>query len=239
VQKVNDENIYLMPGTGSSSLIINAGNEKLFNEALSVSKEMLAEFNMSIVSSEYKNDLKLGIVKYTSPDGLAIRSFLAEKLDYDALKPEAVEAVRGQLEEALGKAGLSVAGVFYINNSSAFRNTVNIFYVTKFNAKTEKEIQLRSKQIGAKEELEMVKNYITPVRYEDNKDLVTYIGSELGFKSKLATSEKEAAGKLADYKKYLKDNNYNYVDSKTIKLEEPFTVGDKTYTYLLDMYFMF
>lgn len=225
--------LHFLATASKSQLISHAKTEAEYKEFVAMWTPILEKFGMRVVSSEYKYEI--GILKYESAAGKVIRMFLADGMTYDALSEEAMYKERHMLVEALEKQGLTPVAAFRIKHE-AFRPTFNVYYLTDANENPDHEVQLRQLKHGDDINFDLLKDRVTIVEKDSSFSLV-YIGKLLGYKSKLAADEAGIQAKLADYKKYLAENNKEFIGADVVKLDEPFTIGDTTYKYGVGIYF--
>ncbi len=216
-----------------SQLVSYAENEAQYNEFKAMWTPILEKFGLKIVSAEYKD--QYGVLKYESPDGRVIREFMGEKMNYDALSAEAMKKEQHNLLEALEGKGMTPVAAFMIKNE-IFRPTFNVYYLTKPETDEAKETQLRQLKNGDDIDFDLLENAVTFVKKDASFSLV-YIGRELGFKTKLAADEAGIAQKIADYRKFLTDNNKEFIASRTFKLEPPIDFTDVKFNYAANIYF--
>ncbi len=227
--------LHLMPQAVRSRLL-SFGTPAQFAEFTAVWNPILQEAGMVIGEVTYEADIQLGIVNYSSADGLVLRRLIADRLNYDALNPTEMHNLKTEMEAALAKNGLPVKASFYVK-SDALRPTFALYYVTRGDENDDHEKQMRILKKGEDIDYDLLESAGVNIIRRDNSFTMLYIGKELGFKSKVATDEASAAQKLEDYKKFLAENKKEFLGSRTHKLTEPFTVGETTYNYLLNMYF--
>ncbi|MDQ7773911.1 MAG: hypothetical protein RDU13_10345 [Elusimicrobiales bacterium] len=228
--------LHLMPQALKSRLISYAKTEAEFAEFTAMWNPILQAAGMVVGEVSYKADIQMGIVNYASPGGLVLRRLIADKLNYDALNPTEMHNLKTSMEAALEKNGLPVKASFYVR-SEALRPTFVLYYVTKGDENDDHEKQMRILKKGEDIDYDLLENAGVNIVRRDNSFTMLYIGKLLGFKSKLAADEASAEKKLEEYKKFLAENDKEFLGSRTHKLTEPFTVGETTYNYLLNMYF--
>jgi hypothetical protein len=227
-------NLHLLAQTGKGSqLFTYAKTDAEFKEFVDMWTPILNKFGIKVTGTEYKNEF--GILKYESADGRVVRDFMAEKMNYDALSSTTVAKLQHELLEPLEQAGMTPVASFTIKHP-AFRPTFNIYYLTAPNENPDHEIQLRQLKNGDDIDFDLLTNSVTLVK-KDRSFSMVYIGKLLGFKSKLGTDEAAIAVKLADYKKFLTENNKEFIASRTYKLDEPIDFIDVTFNYVINMYF--
>jgi len=227
------DKLFLAAQSGKNRLFSSVKNENEYKEFLSFWKPILENNGFKVISTEYKDDF--AAISYDSPEGLAIRNFWADEMNYNAKDENEIGKLKDELISALDKNNMKTIAALRINNE-IFRPTFVLYYITKKNETQEKEIRLRQLKKGEDIDFELLENSVIIVKKDSSFSLV-YIGRELGFVSKLARDLDSANDKLANYKKFLVENNKEFIESKIIKLKEPLTVGDDVYNYLLNIYF--
>ena len=215
--------LHFLANASRSQLISHAKTEAEFKEFIAMWTPILEKFGMRVVSTEYKTEL--GILKYESPDGKVVRRFLADGMNYDALSEEAMQKEQH----------MTPVAAFRIKHE-AFRPTFCVYYLTQADENADHEVQLRQMKHGDDIAFDLLANSVTLVEKDASFSMV-YIGKLLGYKAKLAADEAAIQAKLEEYKKYLAENKKEFIGARVEKLDEPFTVGDHTYTYAVGMYF--
>lgn len=226
-------NLHMLSRTGKSTLFAFMDTEKQYGEYLSFWSRILSENGFKIVSSEFNKGLAK--INYSSDSGLVIRNFWAEDLNYDAKNENEITKLKDELTGALSAHNMKTAAAFRVNND-VFRPTFVLYYIARGEENPDHEINLRQLKKGEDIDFDLLAEKVDIVRKDASFSLV-YIGKELGFVSKLAADEASAMKKLEDYKKFLQDNKKEFINSRVLPLEEPFTVGDNTYKFLLKIYF--
>lgn len=226
--------LHLLAQTGKSLIFTYADTEALFNEFTAMWKPILHKFGLTPTTTEYKN--QFGKLNYTSPDGRVVRDFMAEGLTYDALSATEISKLQHALLEPLEREGMTPIASFTIKNE-VFRPTFNIYYLTGQDENQDHEIQLRQLKNGEDIDFDLLKEAGIKVVREDTAFSAVYIGKLIGFKSKVSADEAGAMKKLEDYKKFLTEQKKEFIGYRLHKMTEPFTVGDTTYNYLVNMYF--
>ncbi len=225
--------LHLLAQTSKSLLFTYAKTDAQFKEFVDKWTPILAKFGIKVTGTEYKNEF--GILRYESPDGRVVRDFMAENMNYDALSSNTMAGLQHQLIEPLEQAGMTPIATFNIKNE-IFRPTFNIYYLTKPEENMDHEVQLRQLKNGDDIDFDLLSGAVNIVKKDTSFSMV-YIGKLLGFKSKLGTDEASIAVKLADYKKFLAENNKEFIASKTYKLDEPIEFSGTKLNYVINMYF--
>lgn len=234
-ENITDSNLNLLAQTGGMRLFSAADTSEKFDAFVQKWTPILKQNGFAVKEVKFAEDARFGYIEYTSKDGSAIRDFLAEKLNYDAKNIAEINALKDQLATALQEKHMKVIAVMDIN-SKLFRKTFKLYYITKYNANQEREVQLRTLELGYPDEKDLIKDKTTILR-TDREDSLLILGRRINYKWKLGTSEENVLAKEAEYKKYLKENGYEFIDSKVRKLEEVITIGDLKYTHISDIYF--
>ncbi len=225
--------LHLLAQTGKSVLFTYADTEPMFNEFVTMWKPILTKFSLKPTTTEYKD--QFGKLNYESADGLVVRDFMAEKLHYDALASSEITKLQHELLEPLERAGMTPIASFTIKHD-AFRPTFNIYYLTRPNENPDHEVQLRHLMNGDDIDFDLLAGSVNIVKKDTSFSMV-YIGKLLGFKTKWSSTEDGIKTKLEEYKKYLKENDKEFINAKIIKLDEPYVSGDIKINYIVNMYF--
>ena len=223
----------LLAQAARSQLFTSAKTAAEFKEFTDMWTPILNKFGIKVTGTEYSDGF--GILKYESPDGRVVRTFLAEGMTYDALNVQAMEKLKHELLEPLEQAGMTPIAAFNIKNE-IFRPTFNIYYLTKPDENADHEAQLRQLKNGDDIDFDLLGSAVTIVKQDASFSMV-YIGKLLGFKSKIAADEAGVNAKLADYKKFLAENKKEFIASRTGKITPAVVVGEHTYGYYVNMYF--
>jgi hypothetical protein len=228
----------LFAQASKSQIFTYAENDAQFAEFKAMWQPILEKYGMKVTGTEYKNadgQGGYGFITYSSPDGRVIRAFLAEKLHYDALDAAAVTGLQNELLGALERAGLTPIASFTIKNE-AFRPTFNIYYLTKPEDNPDHEIQLRQLLYGDDLDFDLLAGSVNFVRQDASFSLV-YTGKLLGLVSKLGVDEPALNAKIADYKKFLSDNQKEFIASRNFKMDQPIDLGDAKAFFVAHIYF--
>ena len=223
----------LLAQTAKNMLFTYADTEPLFKEFVAMWTPILEKFNLKPAGTEYKDSF--GTLKYESANGMVVRDFMAEKLHYNALDPAEMTKLQHELLEPLERAGMTPIASFNIKNE-ILRPTFNIYYLTQPNENPDHEVRLRQLMNGDDIDFDIVANSVKIVKKDTAFSLV-YIGKELGFKTKWSATEDGVKVKLEEYKKFLKDNNKEFIGSRIVKMDPPYVSGDLTINYVVNMYF--
>lgn len=225
--------LHLLAQTSKKVLFTYAKTEAEFKEFTDKWTPILGKFGLKVTGTEYKNEF--GTLKYESPDGLVVRDFMAENMNYDALSSTTMAALQHELLEPLEQAGMTPIAAFNIKHE-ALRPTFSIYYLTKPEENMDHELQLRQLKNGDDIDFDLLTGAVTLVKKDASFSMI-YIGKLLGFKTKLAADEAGIAVKLADYKKFLTENKKEFIASKTYKLDPPIAYSDVKLNYLVNIYF--
>ncbi len=226
--------LHLLAQTAKSLLFTYADTEALFNEFTAMWKPILQKFELTPTTTEYKNEF--GKLNYTSADGRVVRDFMAEGLTYNAIDPVEVAKLEHSLIHSLEQLGLPTIASFKIKHD-AFRPTFNMYYLTSPAENQDHEIRLRQLKNGEDIDFDVLKQAGVNVIREDSSFSAVYVGKLIGSKSKIAADEAGVLKKLDDYKKFLTEQKKELIGYRVHKITEPFTVGDTTYNYLVNIYF--
>lgn len=227
--------LYMMAQTSKSLLFTFAKTEEDFGKFTAMWTPILSKFDMKVIAKTYDAKVGFGTLQYVSANGSVIREFLADQMDYNAKDQAAINALKHELLEPLERAGMTPVAVLDVNND-IFRPTFKIYYQTKPEENVSAERQLRQLKNGDDIDFDLLTSAVQLVKKDAAYSMV-YIGREIGYKSKIATSAEEISKKVDEYKKYLAENKKELIGVKMDKLPEPFVVADKTYTHYANVYF--
>ena len=228
--------MHLMPMATKNILSAFVKSDKEVAEVTAMWNPILQKAGFTIGEVSYRADIKLVQINYSSPQGLVLRRFMADSLNYDALNPTEMHNLRQELTASLSGNGMPAAASFYIK-SDLFRPTFVLYYVTTGDENADHERQLRILKPGDDIDYDLLQAAGVNIVKRDNAYTMVYVGHEIGFKSKIAVDEASAAAKLAEYKKFLAENKKEFIGSRTHKLDKPFVVGANTYNYFFNVYF--
>ncbi len=225
--------LYLYAQTAKNLLITTAKTEGEFKEFVDMWTPILAKFDIKVIGTEYKAGF--GTLKYESANGMVVRDFLAEHLNYNALDPADMAQLQRELIESLEKSGMTPVASFIIKNE-VFRPTFNIYYLAKPDENPDQEILLRQLMNGDGIDFDIVANAVQIVKKEASFSMV-YVGKKLGFMSRSSSTEEGIKIKIEEYKKILKEHNMEFIGSKIVKVDPPDVSFGITINYIADIYF--
>lgn len=216
-----------------SKLIGWVDNEKEVDEFIKFYKSMLEKNGIKITS--IKKDDSFVVINYKSEDGRVIRYFIGDRMTYNAKDDRDMMKNLDLLVKNLEENNFKVIYKSLLK-TDVLRPTFIVYYMAEPADEPEKEILLRQLKNGEDIDFDVIKDSVKFVKKDSSFSLV-YIGPELGFKSKIATDEKNALEKLERYKEFLKSKNKKFIGYKIKKLDKPFVIDNTVYTLLLNMYF--
>ncbi|HNW43657.1 MAG TPA: hypothetical protein PKI19_04080 [Elusimicrobiales bacterium] len=230
--------LHLLPQTYKNVLSASVKSEKEFAEFTKMWNPILQKAGFTIGEVSYNARLGMADIKYSSPKNQALRLFIADKLNYDALNPTEMHNLRQELTASLERNGMPVMASFYLRND-IFRPTFVLYYVTEQGENGDREKQLRIFKPGEDIDYELLQNAGVNIVRKDNSYTMAYVGNAIGSKGKLAVDEATAAQKLEEYKKLLAGQKMEFIGARIQKLDAPFTVGAVTYNYCFTAYFYY
>ena len=225
--------LHLLPRANRSQLVSYFDTPEQFKEFTDMWTPILMKFGMEPAGTEQLNTL--GVLKYTSAAGLAVREFMAAKLHYNAMDPAAVKKLQHELLEPLEQVGMTPIASFNIKND-ALRPTFNIYYLTKPDVNPAKETQLRQLMKSEDIDYDVMEAAGVNIVKKDAPFSMVYIGKEIVSVSKLAGTEEAINKKVEDYKSFLEERKMELIGYRIHKLPEPMVVGGLTYNYLANIY---
>ncbi|HOJ85541.1 MAG TPA: hypothetical protein PK103_01120 [Elusimicrobiales bacterium] len=185
--------------------------------------------------SEIKREGEMAIITYLAHNEMGIRRFIGDQLNYNAKDDKEIIKLMDEVVSKLEENNMKVVAK-YIVKTDFLRPTFMIYYLTEVKDFQEKEMRLRQLKKGEDIDFELLENSVKIIK-KDSSFSMLYIGKELGFVSKLAVDENSAIKKLEDYKQFLKENKKEFINYNIKKLDKPFTSGEATFNFLLNIYF--
>jgi len=225
--------LHLLARTDQSRLFTRVKTEAEFEEFSAIWEGTLAATGIKVVEKTYQNGL--GQIKYATADGRVIRSFLAERVNYNALDTAGMEKLCEELIGSLKSSGLTPLVSFNIDNE-ALRPTFVIYYLTEPKENSAREMQLRQLTNADGIDFELLDNAVTTVK-RDGPYSFLYIGKLVGLKSKICADEAAVAAKVSAYREFLNAENKEYIGHKAYKLEVPPVVEGARFDWSVDIYF--
>jgi len=185
--------------------------------------------------SGVKREGEMAMITYLAHNEMGIRRFIGDQLNYNAKDDKEIIKLMDEVVSKLEENNMKVVAK-YIVKTDFLRPTFMIYYLTEVKDFQEKEMRLRQLKKGEDIDFELLENSVKIIK-KDSSFSMLYIGKELGFVSKLAVDENSAIKKLEDYKQFLKENKKEFINYNIKKLDKPFTSGEATFNFLLNIYF--
>lgn len=185
--------------------------------------------------SGVKREGEMVMITYLAHNEMGIRRFIGDQLNYNAKDDKEIIKLMNEVVSKLEENNMKTVAK-YVVKTDFLRPTFMIYYLTEVKDFQEKEMRLRQLKKGEDIDFELLENSVKIIK-KDSTFSMLYIGKELGFVSKLAVDENSAAKKLEDYKQFLKENKKEFINYKIKKLDKPFTSGESTFNFLLNIYF--
>lgn len=224
---------HLIANTSKKIIIGYPKTDAEYKEFIDMYTKLLKDNGFKI--SEVKKDGEMTMITYLAHEGKGVRRFIGDALTYNGKDDTEITKLLNETASSLEANGMKVIGK-YLVKTDYLRPTFMIYYLTDVKDAEEKEIRLRILKKGEDIDYDLVENSVKVIR-KDSSFSMLYIGNELGFVSKLAVDDASAKQKLDEYKKFLKDNNKDFINYRIKPLDEPFTSGNVTYKLLLNIYF--
>ncbi len=235
-------NNYGVPEISKPHLIADASKKILFGyvkddnqykEFVEMYTKILKDNGFKI--SGIKREGEMVMITYLAHNEMGIRRFIGDQLNYNAKDDKEIIKLMDEVVSKLEENNMKVVAK-YIVKTDFLRPTFMIYYLTEVKDFQEKEMRLRQLKKGEDIDFELLENSVKIIK-KDSSFSMLYIGKELGFVSKLAVDENSAIKKLEDYKQFLKENKKEFINYKIKKLDKPFTSGESTFNFLLNIYF--
>lgn len=231
-----------VPEISKPHLIANASKKILFGyvkddnqykEFVEMYTKILKDNGFKI--SGVKREGEMVMITYLAHNEMGIRRFIGDQLNYNAKDDKEIIKIMDETVSKMEENNMKVVAK-YIVKTDFLRPTFMIYYLTEVKDFQEKEMRLRQLKKGEDIDFELLENSVKIIK-KDSSFSMLYIGKELGFVSKLAVDENSAIKKLEDYKQFLKENKKEFINYKIKKLDKPFTSGEATFNFLLNIYF--
>ncbi|MCK5583131.1 MAG: hypothetical protein KAI33_05050 [Elusimicrobiales bacterium] len=221
---------HLLAQTAKKLIYTHADTEKKFKDFLTKWTPILNKAGLKPTKTEYKHTL--GFQHYDSDEGYVLRDFWADKLNYDALASSEIYKLQHELITSLKKNNMPTIAAFRINNDYV-RPTFKLYYRTKYNENPDHEIRLRLLKKGNDIDYAILEKAGVNIIRKDRTFSMVYIGKELGFVTRFGKSAEAIKIKIEEYKKFLKENDKEFLGSKIIEFDEPVY----EYTHAVNLYF--
>ncbi|MEW6011815.1 MAG: hypothetical protein AB1602_00295 [Elusimicrobiota bacterium] len=235
-------NNYGVPEISKPHLIADASKKILFGYAKDDNqyKEFVEMYTKILKDNGFKisgikREGEMVMITYLAHNEMGIRRFIGDQLNYNAKDDKEIIKLMDEVVSKLEENDMKVVAK-YIVKTDFLRPTFMIYYLTEVKDFQEKEMRLRQLKKGEDIDFELLENSVKIIK-KDSSFSMLYIGKELGFVSKLAVDENSAIKKLEDYKQFLKENKKEFINYNIKKLDKPFTSGEATFNFLLNIYF--
>jgi len=212
-QKVNEP--YLLPRANKSHLYA-------FPKDAEQNKAFVDKWNRILVRNGFTPgayDFKDGIsvLPYTGNDGLVVREFRAEPMQFKPKDPADLQANMTKVSGRLQEAGLPIIASF-TSDFEFFLPTYHLYYLTKPNEKANEEVQVRvlkAEGVDAKI-LEKAGAQVLQqaMAFDGSIDVLTvYIGREMGKVTRWGDKREDIDLKVANFKKFLAEQGGTFIES--------------------------
>lgn len=210
---------HLFALTGPKALYtMMADTPAKFEEFKSLWQPVIKKAGLKALPPEYSPGF--GALKYETTNGLAIRSFLCDTAHMPVEKAE-IEKI---LVSALGDAGLRVLGTFDVPVSPDIfpKPTVNVFYLTAFDAEQDREKQVRYLGVrsdAVKLDLDVFRAAGAAVAAAYGGNKVFYVGPKIGVALAAAKDTAMVEKQVAYHKDLINKRGEKLLDIRTDRLE--------------------
>ncbi|MBI5595519.1 MAG: hypothetical protein HY928_05450 [Elusimicrobia bacterium] len=178
---------------------------------------------------EYKSGLYT--IPYKTADGRVIRSFLADPMQFPPKDEAGLRADMAATQAAMAAAGLTPLTARVVNLEYLLP-TYSLLYLTKADAKPERESQLRVLKPGDDLDAEVFRSAGLAVISQPKPWMIVYAGPEAGHVGMIAGTLERAQEKLKARKELLKGYGKRILAEKITPIDE----GD--YKFYIELYFV-
>ncbi|MFA5160708.1 MAG: hypothetical protein WC421_00525 [Elusimicrobiales bacterium] len=228
---VTDKNLYLLADCTGTAVIGYPDTKEQYERFHARHAAVLSAAGLKIKSDSFSPGL--AVISYDSPDGLALRRFIGEKLKYDGSSDAGIAAAKDEIKAVLAKNGLPVAAEYFPVRTSGMRPTFALYYLAKPAQKPKDEILLRLLTAGEDIDYDILSG-VNIVR-RDGPQKMAYIGPEIGYIGGIGKTEAEARRKLKESEEYFAGNGAKIIGSRIVKLDWP-SMPEYKYGYHLYIY---
>ncbi|MCX5794133.1 MAG: hypothetical protein NTY77_01385 [Elusimicrobia bacterium] len=213
-EKVTDS--YLLPRAGKQSLYSYPKNAAENQAFLDKWTKILGRAGFTPGANDYEENI-ISVLPYTGSDGLVIREFMAEPMQFKPKDPADLLANMEKISDAVKAAGLPIIASF-TSDFEFYLPTYHLYYLTKGNAKANEEVQVRilkAEGVDAKilekagiQVLQQAKDYSNTI------DIITvYIGREVGLVTRSADKREDLDTRIADFKKFIAEQGGGFIEA--------------------------
>lgn len=178
---------------------------------------------------EYKSGLYT--IPYKTADGRVIRSFLADPLQFPPKDEAGLRADMAATQSAMAAAGLTPLAARVVNLEYMLP-TYSLLYLTKADAKPERETRLRILKHGDDLDAQVYRSAGLTVISQPKPWVLVYAGPEAGHVGMLAGTMERAQEKLKARKEFLSANGKRILAGRITPIDE----GE--YKFYIELYFV-
>ncbi|MBI5241445.1 MAG: hypothetical protein HY926_13310 [Elusimicrobia bacterium] len=206
---------YLLPRASKSHLYA-------FPKDAEQNKAFVDKWNRILVHNGFlpgAYDFKDGIsvLPYTGNDGLVIREFMAEPMQFKPKDPVDLQANMEKISAAVKAAGLPVIASF-TSDFDFYLPTYHLYYLTKRAEKDNDETQARILKKEGVDASILAKAGVQVLQqakdFSGEIDIITvYIGREVGMVTRSADKREDIDTRIADFKKFLAEQGGTFIEA--------------------------
>ncbi|MBI5743505.1 MAG: hypothetical protein HY952_03040 [Elusimicrobia bacterium] len=228
---------HLMALTGPKLLFTQrADTPAKFEEFKAMWLPVIKKAGLKALAPEYAPGF--GALKYETTGGLAIRSFLCDT----AHMPVSEAGMEKTLTDALNAEGLKVLGSFGlpVDPDTFIKPTVNIYYLTAFEEKQDRERQLRYlgvQNAAVRFDLDLLEGAGVKITAKYGGNAIFYLGPRVGVALAVSNTEEMTGKQVAYHKDLISKRGEKLIGVKTDKLAQPVTSEGNNYSYLTKIYY--
>lgn len=209
---------HMIARSGKTVLYGYARTPEQAAEAIAYWSKTLRGMGVPTGAATYDKDFYT--IPYTTMDGRAIRSFLADTLMFPPKDEAGLRANMALAQSALDKAGMNVVAARVVDVESMLP-TYMVLYLTDADENPDHEKQLRVLKPGDDLDFDVFRRAGITVVQTPKPWMMAYIGPEVGYVSLIAKTSEEIAAKLAKRKEFLQAQGKRLIADKTEPLDHP------------------
>ncbi|MDD5629938.1 MAG: hypothetical protein PHU21_12795 [Elusimicrobia bacterium] len=207
---------YLLPRAGRQSLYAFPKDLAQNQAFLDRWTGILKRAGFTPGPNEYQKDI-ISVLPYTHADGLALREFMADHMQFKPKDPADLLANMEKISGLVQAAGLPIIASFTSDFEYSLP-TYHLYYVTKGSAKENEEKQVRILKAEGADPKILAKAGVQVLQqirdYSDTMDIRTvYIGREIGLVTRSADKREDLDTRIADFKKFIAEQGGSFIEA--------------------------
>jgi len=212
--KLNKAHLFLQ--CGKDKLFGYADTQEQYQETVAFWKPILAANDIQMGETSFK-DRSIKIA-YTTKDGSVLRDYWAEPRQFKPKDEVSLRENRDMILAELSKTHKVVAS--YLSDLDFMLPTYKVYYLAQPDQVQEHEIQLRVLDRGEDLDFDVFEKAGIRIVQKPEPWMMVYIGPELGFVSRIATTREEIEKKVKDRVDYLVGLGKVMIDTRIKDIDE-------------------